>query len=156
MAAGHYGEKDDETMTMTLGWMLDTAVLVGDRETAEVLYRRLSVLGDLALIAGRCVGRILGGAAALLSNYDDAHAHYEKGLELMERIRHRPELALTRLELAELLRDHYPDERAEALDFAISELRDMKMQPALERALSSSPSEKHGWRVLGGMKGPVQ
>ena len=34
--------------------------------------------------------------------------------------------------------DHYPDEGAEALahlDFAIAELRDMKMQPALERAL---------------------
>jgi len=35
--------------------------------------------------------------------------------------------------------DHYPDERAEALehlDFAIGELRDMKIQPSLERALS--------------------
>ncbi len=43
------------------------------------------------------------------------------------------------LGLAELLLEHYPDERAEALDHldtAIAELRDMKMQPALERALS--------------------
>ena len=50
-----------------------------------------------------------------------------------------PRLALTRLELAELLLDHYPHDRAEALehlDFAIGELRDMKMQPAPERALS--------------------
>ena len=49
-----------------------------------------------------------------------------------------PELALTRLDLAELLLDHYPDERAEAiehLDFAINEFRDMKMQPSLERGL---------------------
>ena len=41
-------------------------------------------------------------------------------------------------ELAELLLEHYPDERAEALehlDFAIGEFRDMKMQPSLERAL---------------------
>ena len=33
---------------------------------------------------------------------------------------------------------HYPDERAAAiehLDFAIAEFQDMKMQPALERAL---------------------
>ena len=40
--------------------------------------------------------------------------------------------------LAELLLDHYPDERAEAvehLDFAIREFQDMKMQPSLERAL---------------------
>ena len=45
---------------------------------------------------------------------------------------------MTRLALAELLLDHYPEERAEAqahLDFAVEELRAMKMQPALERAL---------------------
>ena len=54
------------------------------------------------------------------------------------RLRFRPEVALTRLELAELLLAHYPDEKAEALehlDFAIMELREMKMHPALERAL---------------------
>ena len=48
-------------------------------------------------------------------------------------------MALTRLQLAELLLEHYPDERAEALEhlnLAIAELRDMKMQPSLERALS--------------------
>jgi hypothetical protein len=53
-------------------------------------------------------------------------------------LRFRPEIALTRLELAELLLDHYPDEKIEALehlDFAIRELREMKMQPSLERAL---------------------
>ena len=52
--------------------------------------------------------------------------------------RFRPELALSRLGLAELLLDHYPDEHAEAiehLDFAINEFQDMKMQPSLERAL---------------------
>ena len=48
------------------------------------------------------------------------------------------EIALTQLQLAGLLLAHYPDEKAEAiehLDFAISELREMKMQPAMERAL---------------------
>jgi uncharacterized protein (DUF924 family) len=47
-------------------------------------------------------------------------------------------LALTRLQLAELLLEHYPKQRAEALehlDFAIREFKDMKMQPSLERAL---------------------
>jgi len=40
--------------------------------------------------------------------------------------------------MAELLLDHYPDQRAAAiehLDFVIGEFRDMKMQPSLERAL---------------------
>jgi uncharacterized protein (DUF924 family) len=51
---------------------------------------------------------------------------------------YRPELALTRLQLAELLLEHYPAEKKEALehlDFAIKEFREMKMQPSLERAL---------------------
>jgi hypothetical protein len=41
-------------------------------------------------------------------------------------MRFRPELALTRLQLAELLLDHYPEEKKDALehlDFAIKEFR---------------------------------
>ena len=51
---------------------------------------------------------------------------------------HRPELALSRLRLAELLLERYPTRRREArehLDFAVNEFREMKMQPSLERAL---------------------
>jgi hypothetical protein len=62
----------------------------------------------------------------------------EEALAFCEQIRHRPDIALCHLDLAELLLEHYPDERdaaIEHLDFAIAELRDMKMQPALERAL---------------------
>ncbi|HEY77765.1 MAG TPA: hypothetical protein G4O09_01475, partial [Dehalococcoidia bacterium] len=53
-------------------------------------------------------------------------------------MRFRPELALARLQLAELLLEHYLDEKKEALehlDLAIKEFQDMKMQPSLERAL---------------------
>lgn len=49
-----------------------------------------------------------------------------------------PKIALTRPQLAELVLEHYPDEKSEAvehLDFAIGEFREMKMQPSLERAL---------------------
>ena len=59
------------------------------------------------------------------------------------KIRFRPEIALTRLQLAELLLDPSTSsgqgntgQRAEALehlDFAIAEFREMKMQPSLER-----------------------
>jgi hypothetical protein len=48
------------------------------------------------------------------------------------------EIALTRPQLTELVLEHYPDEKPEALehlDFAINEFREMKMQPSLERAL---------------------
>ena len=46
--------------------------------------------------------------------------------------------ALTRLQLAELLLDHYPAEKKdvlEHLDFAIREFREMKMPTSLERTL---------------------
>jgi len=67
------------------------------------------------------------------------------GREVAGKLRFRPEIALTRLGLAELLLEHYPDEEAvalEHLDFAIGELREMKMQPALERALKQRETLK--------------
>ena len=30
------------------------------------------------------------------------------------------------------------------------------VEPAMQQRVPSSPSEKHGWRVFGGMMGPVQ
>ena len=60
-------------------------------------------------------------------------------------MRFRPELALSRLGLAELLLDKFPDERTEGLehlDFTIKEFREMKMQPSLERALSRKDMTK--------------
>ena len=69
----------------------------------------------------------------------DGRGYYYQALEATIKLGYRPEVALIRLGLAELLLDHYPDERPEAmehLDFAIGEFRDMKMQPSLERALS--------------------
>jgi hypothetical protein len=53
-------------------------------------------------------------------------------------MRSRPEIALTRLQLAELLLEHYPDDKPEVLEhlnFAINEFCEMKMQPSLERVL---------------------
>jgi tetratricopeptide (TPR) repeat protein len=82
--------------------------------------------------------RHLGGAAALLGRYDEARKHYLEAIRVCTEMRFRPELALTRLQLAELLLEHYPAEKKEALehlDFAIKEFREMKMQPSLERAL---------------------
>jgi len=58
----------------------------------------------------------------------------EEAMRITREVRVRPELALTRLPLAELLLDHYPDEKTdvlEHLDFAIQEFREMKMKPSL-------------------------
>jgi hypothetical protein len=45
---------------------------------------------------------------------------------------------MTRFQLAELLLKNYPEEKAEALEhlnFAMTQFREIKMQPSLERAL---------------------
>ena len=51
----------------------------------------------------------------------------------------------TRPQFAELLIEHYQDQKAEALEhlgFAIREFHEMKMQPSLERALKQSETLK--------------
>jgi hypothetical protein len=85
------------------------------------------------------IPRILGDAAVLMRNAESARKHYTRALDYSQSMQWRPEVALTRLGLAELLLEDYPDERSAAiehLDFAIAEFREMKMQPLLERALS--------------------
>ncbi len=70
---------------------------------------------------------------------DKTRAYHHGALKVAGKIRNRPELALTRLQLAELLLKDYSDERVEAMehsDFAIGEFGDMKMQSSFERALS--------------------
>jgi eukaryotic-like serine/threonine-protein kinase len=123
---------------------LQVAVLIGDTETLVELVPLLAPLaGRLseAMFPGGVswsYGRLLGEGLVLLGKPGEARELYAQGLDVGERVRFRPELALLHLDLAELLLDHYPDERTEAvqhLDFAISQLQQMKMQPALERAL---------------------
>jgi tetratricopeptide (TPR) repeat protein len=134
------GSVEDETPVSQDITSLEAAVLAGHRPAAELLLRRLA--GGKSQTSGlwhtTCAGRHLGGAAALLGRYEEARKHYQEAIKGCTEIRFRPELALTRLQLAELLLEHYPKERAEALehlDFAIAEFQDMKMQPSLERAL---------------------
>jgi DNA-binding NarL/FixJ family response regulator len=74
-----------------------------------------------------------------------ARGYYEQALHAAGKIHFRPELALTEVSLAELLLQEGDETaRSEALEYleiAIPELRDMKMQPGLERALALR--EKH-------------
>jgi tetratricopeptide (TPR) repeat protein len=134
------GTDEDETRFWVDTLYLESAVLINHRQAAELLLIRLSGTG-LYTTGGSfptCILRHLGGAAALLGRYDEARRHYQEAIKVCTEMPFRPELALTRLQLAELLLEHYPVEKKEALehlDFAIKEFREMKMQPSLERAL---------------------
>jgi DNA-binding CsgD family transcriptional regulator len=84
------------------------------------------------------IARLLGDAAALLGEPEEALACYDQALAICGRVGFRPETAITRMQLAELLIGVSPGDRVQAyehLDFAISEFEVMKMVPYLERAL---------------------
>jgi tetratricopeptide (TPR) repeat protein len=134
------GSAEDETPAMDDILYLEAAVLVEHRKAAELLLNRFagSYSPLVSYITITCTARHLGAAAALLNRPDEARKYYQEALKVTTEVRFRPEIAITRLQLAELLFKHYPDEKTEAkehLDFAIKEFREMKMQPSLERAL---------------------
>ncbi|UCC99614.1 MAG: hypothetical protein JSW66_06955, partial [Phycisphaerales bacterium] len=140
LARPNIGTDEDETFGWADIMSLEAAVLAEHRRPAELLLRRLS---DSSCVTGglwfpTCKSRHMGAAAVSLGRPDEGRKHYQKAIEDCTEMRFRPELALTRLQLAELLLEHYPAEKKEALDhldFAIKEFQDMKMQPSLERAL---------------------
>lgn len=141
-AADHYAAEPEKTRDTfgALLLLLEAAVLAKHARASEVFLNLLAsaVYKTTGTQNPTCVARHLGGAEALLGRYEEAREHYREAINVCTDMRFRPEVALTRLQFAELLLEHYPKERAEALehlDFAIKEFQDMKMQPWLERAL---------------------
>jgi DNA-binding CsgD family transcriptional regulator len=134
----------DETPIGDLENFLQAAIALGHRRAAGVLMARLDCVARLSTLPvfKTCIARHLGDAAALVGDRTAARGYYIQALEAAGKIRFRPELALTHVRLAELLLKEADDSaRSEALSHlgaAIPELRDMQMQPALERALALS------------------
>jgi hypothetical protein len=118
--------------------MLEASVLAGDGEMAAVLSMPVEgcdlMLGSSGIFEFTGVARHLGGTAALLGDTERARGYYTKALELSEKARFRPEIALTHLQIAELLVNDGVVARVH-LERAISELKEMKMRLPLERAL---------------------
>jgi hypothetical protein len=78
-------------------------------EFTTQLRRRLTpVAGAIAMrtaTPGASIARLLGAASALLGEPEQARAYYEQALQVAGKLRFRPEIALSRLQLAELLLD---------------------------------------------------
>jgi DNA-binding CsgD family transcriptional regulator len=132
------GSRDDELPIESLCLLLQTAVVLEHRGAAQALVSRLACVAHLSTgdYLAMCIGRHLGDAQVLVGDRAAARAHYARALEATGKIRFRPELALTHLGLAEVLLEEGDDSEAlEHLDLAIPELRDMKMQHGLDRAL---------------------
>jgi DNA-binding CsgD family transcriptional regulator len=130
-----------EMSTGDLTQLLEAAVLLRELGAAAKLRTVLEGNADQLARPWTCVARHVGAAAALQGERVAARRYYQQALEVAGRVRFRPEVALTHLQLAELLID---DARGSAdlddLDFAIAEFREMNMQPASERALKCRES----------------
>jgi len=120
---------------------LEAATLIADLELTS--WFAAPLWGSGAATTGTryttMVKRHLGAAATLLGEPERARSYFERALVEAVTMRFRPEVALTRFGLADLLLRHSSGELQEAmkhLDFAIAEFREMKMQPALESALA--------------------
>jgi tetratricopeptide (TPR) repeat protein len=137
----------DRAPTLFIGILLEAAVALADRAAAA----RLAPLLDGAPAASiplTPVIRLVAEANLMNGDHEGARKHFEEALAWAHSLRCRPEIALTRLGMAELLLDEAGDQslgekerrsaRDEAqahLDFAIEEFRVMQMQPSIERAL---------------------
>ncbi|MGE0544740.1 MAG: AAA family ATPase [Dehalococcoidia bacterium] len=135
----HSDDASDASFYWHLVTLLELAVLLGDRPAAGFLVPRLAILAPCAVADWglTTIARHLGAATALLGDRTRAREYFEQALAVAGAIRFRPELALTNLQIAELLAAESANRGAAQryLEPAIDEFRVMKMQPALERAL---------------------
>jgi transcriptional regulator with XRE-family HTH domain len=125
------GQPGDETSLPILVALLEAAVLLNDATAARRIMEPLSVAAHLVCVDNTMtvVARHLGAAMALLGDISKAVTYTRQAIQVAEKVRFRPELALARLQLAEL-RSSAPQASL------LAELESMHMQPALARARS--------------------
>jgi hypothetical protein len=138
LVSGPIGEQQDAANASLLVTMLQLAVSVEEHQAAAKLVSWLEpVTAYYQPFVGVMVGRIAGEAAVMLHMRSKAYQYYHQAQAMAERVQHRPELALIALDLAELdAAEGHSDAAREHLAFCIPELEDMKMRPALEKALA--------------------
>jgi DNA-binding CsgD family transcriptional regulator len=138
----------DDRPLLELVLRLELALCTGDVAAANELAERLALVPHVATLDGctPSVARLVGSTRQLQGDFGGARAHFELALVGSQRIGYRPEVALTRLALAELLLDHYPSEQHLArahLDAASSEFSAMRMLPSQARANATLDAAQH-------------
>jgi DNA-binding CsgD family transcriptional regulator len=132
--------------------LLEASIQCRDADLARTLGEQLAPLagrvhGNYPVVS---YGRLLGEAARMVGDVEQARNSYGQALNICELVRFRPEVALLHLDLAELLVEHYPAEHTDIgahLGHATGDLRSMRMQPGLERAMRLA--ERIGQRTAG-------
>jgi class 3 adenylate cyclase len=127
-AEGAIGDRDIVSVVQ----FLEASVLVGHRESAKALLDLLAPAADAATcrVALTCAARHLAAAAAMLGDCERALRWTEHAVKVSRKIGNRPEIALARLQRAQLI-----GREAAAVDMriALEDFRAMKMTPSVER-----------------------
>jgi DNA-binding CsgD family transcriptional regulator/tetratricopeptide (TPR) repeat protein len=132
---GTQGEDDRDLHRLTAA--LHAAITLEHSEAARALAARLACVAHLAIgdWFHMSMARLLGEAAVLNGERATARSYFAQALASAAKIGFRPEIALSNLHIAEqLLEDVDHSGALQHLDVAMTELRDMHMRPALERA----------------------
>jgi DNA-binding SARP family transcriptional activator/tetratricopeptide (TPR) repeat protein len=124
-----------------VAYLAETAAALGDATHAEALHDLLEPYADRNVAVGwasACMGsaaRHLGLLADLLGRREQAIAYFETALAMNERMRARPWVAHTQIELARVLSQQAPSrERATTLlDAGIAEAQRLGMPRLVER-----------------------
>ena len=141
-ADGFRGLPLDGIWLGAVGYLAETAAALGDATHAEALHDLLEPYADRNVAVGwasTCTGsaaRHLGLLADLLGRRKEAIAYFEKALAMNERMRARPWVAHTQVELARVLAQRAAGrERAAALlDGGLAEAQQLGMPRLIERA----------------------
>jgi tetratricopeptide (TPR) repeat protein len=143
----------DEEWEVSMCFLAETAVRVGDGPRAATLYERLLPYADRVAVSYPeislgPVSRFLGILAAAAAHWDDAEGHFRAAVELSSRIGARPSLAHAQTNYAQMLLEREEPSRADQagilLDQALATYRELGMDSHVltaTRALRASPVE---------------
>jgi hypothetical protein len=111
LAANDFADLPGDYMRLAaIAYLAEVSHAVGDARRAALLYDLLAPYAERFIVVGYGVSglgsaaRPLGLLAATLGRHDDAVRHLEHALETNERLGARPFAALTRFDLAQVLR----------------------------------------------------
>ncbi len=133
----------DAKYSATLGYLADAVVMIDDPDMAATIYERLLPYRDMNITIGvttvcyGAAGRRLGALAAVSGDWNAAEEHFERALELDEKMRAVPWLAQSRAAYAGAL-----TRRGRSSDAEFSrKLMDSAMETAQEYHMDALANE---------------
>ena len=147
MASDGFDLPFDAKYSATLGYLADTAIMIGDREMGETIYKRLlpykrmTITIGVATVCHGAADRRLGSLAALSGDWASMEKHFESALEVDAAMRSAPCLAHSKADYARALHMRGRAEDADLTDLLAAEAMETAQKygmVALQKRLSDA------------------